>query len=54
MSVRYSLSAPTFGSMAMQLSLRIISKLESVAPAWFMPSKANPAVMAPSPMIAMC
>ncbi len=53
MSVRYAFKAPTLGSMAMQLSFNTISRLVSAVPAWFMPSKASPAVMAPSPMTAI-
>ena len=51
-SVRYSFKAPTFGSMPMQLSFRMMSISVSATPAWFIPSKARPAVMAPSPITA--
>ena len=52
MSVRYSRNDPTFGSMLMLLSFKITSKSASATPAWFMASKAIPAVMEPSPIIA--
>ena len=51
-SVKYSLSAPTLGSMLMQLSFKIISTSLSATPAWFIASKAMPAVMEPSPIMA--
>ena len=54
MSVKYSFSAPTFGSIDMQLSFKITSIFACSPPAWFKPSKAKPAVMAPSPITAMC
>ena len=54
MSVKYSLSAPTLGSMDMQLSFKMTSMLVSSTPPWFNPSKAKPAVMAPSPITATC
>ena len=53
MSVKYSFSAPTFGSMDMQLSFSTTNKLAPETPAWFMASKAIPAVIAPSPITAM-
>ena len=53
MSVKYSLSAPTFGSILMQLSFKIISTSLSATPAWFMASKAMPAVKEPSPITAI-
>ncbi len=52
MSRRYSLRAPTFGSMAMLLSFRITSRFELSEPPLFSPSNANPAVIEPSPIIA--
>ncbi len=51
-SVKYSLSAPTFGSMLMQLSFKIINTSLSATPAWFIASNAIPAVMDPSPIMA--
>jgi hypothetical protein len=52
MSVRYSLSAPTLGSMLMQLSFSTTSMSAPMPPAWLRASKAMPAVMAPSPITA--
>ena len=53
-SVRYLLSAPTFGSIDMQLSFSTIVILVSVSPAWFIPSNEIPPVIPPSPMTATC
>ena len=44
--------APTLGEIDMSLSFSTTSKGRSVAPALFSASKAMPAVIAPSPMIA--
>ena len=52
-SVKYSFKAPTFGSILIQLSFKIISTSLSATPAWFMASKAIPAVMEPSPITAI-
>ncbi len=52
MSVKYSFKAPTFGSMLMQLSFKMISMSVSATPAWFIASKAIPAVIEPSPITA--
>ncbi len=52
-SVKYSFKAPTLGSMPILLSLRIMSMSVSATPAWFIPSKARPAVIAPSPITAI-
>jgi hypothetical protein len=49
---RYLLSAPTGGEIDMSLSLRMTSMLASATPALFSASKACPADMAPSPMMA--
>ena len=49
---RYLLSAPTGGEIDMSLSLRITSRLASITPALLRASKACPADIAPSPMIA--
>jgi hypothetical protein len=46
------LSAPTGGLIDMSLSFRMTSSLQSDTPALFSASKAMPAVMAPSPMMA--
>ena len=55
MSVKYSFRAPTFGSIDIQLSFKITNKLVSFSkPALFNPSNAKPAVIAPSPITAMC
>ena len=53
MSVRYSFRAPTLGSMLMQLSFKIIKTSLSATPAWFIASNAIPAVIAPSPIMAI-
>jgi hypothetical protein len=46
------LSAPTAGEIDMSLSLRMTSMSASATPALFSASKACPADIAPSPMIA--
>ncbi len=50
--LRNSDSAPTFLEMDISLSFSTTMSLRSMAPAWFKPSKARPAVMEPSPMTA--
>jgi hypothetical protein len=45
-------NAPTFSEMDMSLSLRITSRLASMAPALLSASNAIPAVIAPSPITA--
>lgn len=47
---RWLFSAPTFSEIDISLSLRITSMSGLMSPAWFMASKAIPAVMAPSPI----
>src|SRR6218665_409555 len=49
---RQRLSAPTGGLMLMSLSLSTTSRLQSATPALFSASKAMPALIAPSPMMA--
>ena len=51
--LKYVYIAPTLGEIDIWLSFRITINLEgSSHPAWFKPSKASPAVIAPSPIIA--
>ena len=47
------LSAPTFGEIDIELSFRMTIRFVPRWPAWFRPSKAMPAVMAPSPITAI-
>ena len=49
---RYCFMPPTLRSIAMSLSLRIISRLLLVDEALFNPSKASPPLMLPSPITA--
>jgi hypothetical protein len=49
---RYLFSAPTGGEIDMSLSLRMTSRLASATPALLSASKAMPADIAPSPMMA--
>ena len=52
---RYCFIPPTLRSIAILLSLRIMSRLFGVAEALFNPSKASPPLIEPSPMTAtMC
>ncbi len=50
---KYAESAPTLGEMDISLSFRITISFFLRCPAWFIPSKASPAEMEPSPITAM-
>ncbi|MNX61519.1 hypothetical protein D3C86_924530 [compost metagenome] len=52
--VKYSFSAPTLGSMDIQLSFKITNRLDLEIPAWFNASNDIPPVKAPSPITAIC
>ncbi len=51
--LKYDESAPTFGEIDISLSFRITTRFFFRWPAWFIPSKASPAEMEPSPITAI-